>query len=123
MRPKAKHLQAVTVNNNTWEHVVDYNGTTPPPERAAGDGVFRQQENQLVIFGGSDLAAQKLSDIWVFDFDTSEWTEITPSAGTIKGRFGHTTVYSSSLDSMFVFGGWTVDNLPSNELYRFDFGR
>jgi len=75
-------------------------------------------ENEFYIHGGSDCMHKFLDDLWKFDFDSFEWTQIeTDPLKRPKPREFHSSiVYENSL---WIFGG--KSNRYENDLFQFDF--
>jgi len=56
----------------------------------------------MIVYGGKDNESNKLADVWSFDMNSAQWTELK-GRDAPKGRSGHTaSLYN---DHMVVFGG------------------
>ena len=76
----------------------------------------------MIIFGGRDEENEKLNDIWSYNFETSQWTQITPAnpSQAPVPRCGHSaTLYNEN--SMLFFGGIYDVTKELNDLQSFNF--
>ena len=74
----------------------------------------------MYVFGG--LGAHRSNDLFQFDFDTWQWTEILPKdeAKLPSKRCKHSAcVYENA---MYIFGGWDSSG-KMNDMYRYIFDR
>jgi hypothetical protein len=57
-------------------------------------------------------------------FGIDRWHWLSHSDGGLTPRAAHTAVYHKETDSLFVFGGYNLNNVLGNlEVYRFDTSR
>jgi len=101
--------------------------TTPAPAaRRLHTAIVRADTADMFIFGGRDTTTA-LSDIWrVYPKNdgTSNWTwtQITPSGNTPGARYSHAAFYDPRARKMFVYGGLTTGDAPSDsEVWAYDF--
>jgi len=93
------------LSNNTWTEVVATGNL--PAVRHTPDAVLDATNNQMLIFSGQGSGLY--NDIWSFDFNTSTWTERSPSinaAGFPQQRYGTITVYDPTVQRLVTFGGF-----------------
>jgi hypothetical protein len=93
----------------TWSSV-PIAGTAPAPIRGEMSGIYADQSDTLLFFGGiscSASACTEYSDTWAIKGLGSQptWTPVTPMAGAPPGRFFHSSVYDVANDRMVIFGG------------------
>ena len=101
---RTNEIAIYDMKQNKWS-VVEQNGhETRPCPRSGHSAVFYQTKRQMYIFGGKDSDSLKLNDLWVFDFQSSTWTQILPTHRKWpEQRSGHSAcIYEHN---MFIFGG------------------
>jgi hypothetical protein len=103
-----------------------------PPARRWPQMVYDTRSDRIVLFGGDTaLSGDPLGDTWVFDANTTTWTEMHPAVSP-PARAEAATWYDPTADAMFVFGGdadrsagpalpWMV--LGGEELWSYDLER
>eukprot|EP00002_Diphylleia_rotans_P022035 TRINITY_DN430_c0_g2_i1.p1 TRINITY_DN430_c0_g2~~TRINITY_DN430_c0_g2_i1.p1 ORF type:complete len:4080 (+),score=854.57 TRINITY_DN430_c0_g2_i1:199-12438(+) len=87
--------------NSTWI-VPEVKGTLPPPRARHTATMFK---HKLYVFGGYAQNTSPYDDLWVFDFDTSEWTKPNCTGNPPAPRFGHSAVLIGH--QLFIIGGIT----------------
>lgn len=98
---------ATTYWGDTWQR----SGTTWSQKSgqapsARDNHVMAGDDNSgvVILCGGKDAAANRLSDTWAWDNTT--WHVLIPQgSGTFSNREGHAMVYDSGRDRMVLFGG------------------
>ncbi len=83
---------------------------TPPSVRYGASLVYDSTSNELILFGGGTSSTSVNNDLWILSHangsgGTPVWTPVTPSGGPPMARAGHTATYSSSANSMTIYGG------------------
>jgi hypothetical protein len=58
----------------------------PPDNRQQNCLAYDQVQNLLVSFGGMNENIEFFDDIWVFNFTSSQWREITSTSSVIPGE-------------------------------------
>lgn len=123
--------------NKIWEYrtrekyyveIVPHVNSTLPKPRAYACGIYDGVTNRLVIFGGTDQPSNlddysplnNFRDMWVFDFDTLFWTEVTPIGAYVGDR---SSAGCPAKDGyMYLYGGFSFDFysylLQPNDIYR-----
>ena len=76
----------------------------------AGDG------RAAILFGGRN-GATVFGDLWTYDLDADEWTELTPGPGPVP-RFGHEAAWVDGV-GLVVFAGQAGPNF-FNDLWAYD---
>lgn len=85
-----------------WEKV---STNSPPPARRHATAIFDPVANRMIVFGGA-TASGNVNDVWSFAVGSSQWTNITPSAGAAPPpRLGHTAIYDQQSRRMIIWSG------------------
>ena len=93
------------LNNNTWSEII-VEGEIPSI-RHTPDAVFDEMNNQMLVFSGQGNGL--FNDVWSFNFNTQEWTELAPNGnvgGAPQQRYGTATVYDPIGFRLVTFGGF-----------------
>jgi hypothetical protein len=64
-------------------------------------------ENVVILFGGFDGDGMLTDDVWEFDCDTREWTELFPTIKPLE-RYGLVMVYDESINQIVMTAGNTA---------------
>ncbi|MDH3539458.1 MAG: kelch repeat-containing protein, partial [Acidimicrobiia bacterium] len=76
-----------------------------PPPRRFPLMVYDAQSDRIILYGGdTGQSGEPYADTWVFDANTSTWTEMRPSTSP-PARVGAAVWYDPTADAMFLFGG------------------
>jgi len=120
---------AYDVSTGLWSTIVSA-GTSFPIERARSRGVWDAKRRRFILFGGRYRAGGSgsytfLNDLWAFDPETREWTELSAqdAPGAPSGRMNFTMDADPERDRILVHGGGTTDFsafTPNNETWAFD---
>jgi hypothetical protein len=117
-RRRQQDLFKFHIPSSTWS-AVEAQGT-PPPRRSGGQGAVCR--SKLFIFGGYDgRHGNYFNDLFVFDFDSKQWTTL-PEQGTVpEPRTDHIMVLHDSAegDSLYIMGGYD-GRVRYNNIYRYD---
>jgi len=102
-------------DQNTWEEVMAQDPSLKPCKRHNHSCVVGT--DALYVFGGQTVSNAYLGDLWRFDLQTLQWTELTPS----HPRHSHAACKHGK--SMVIFGGRTglEPAVYSNEVLTYDF--
>ena len=73
----------------------------------------------MYVFGGRDNVQEQLNDLWVFNLESLQWTEIRPRSELPLGRIGHSCDIIGQY--MIIFGGFYRIANELNDLHVFDF--
>ena len=92
-----------------------------PKVRASHSNVIH--DNKLYVFGGQDDDNNKLGDLWTFDLNSKQWSEIGDDVGGFKpiARSGHTAVVWGQ--KMYIFGGILELTKELNDMVVYDFAQ
>lgn len=82
----------------------------PPTARRNHTAVYDSTLNRMIVFGGNNLSAGNLNDVWVLNHangtgGTPTWCQLSPGGTPPAARTGHTAVYDPVSNSMVVFAG------------------
>jgi len=107
---------AYDFNTDTWEFL----DTTPFPEaRRAASMVYNNATDRMILFGGADEEQNVLGDTWLFDYNSNNWTQQSPTNHP-SARVRHRMIYDSESDVVLSFFGtwptWTSQSLIQNDL-------
>lgn len=72
-------------------------------------------KNNFIVLGGEDSSNSYLSDIYILNADTLQWSELRTTGQKLIPRAGHTTVALGKY--LFVFGGFTDDRKLFDDLH------
>jgi hypothetical protein len=117
-----------TIFNDVWvlSHANGLSGTpawtqlsptgTLPAKRTEHTAIFDTTEDEMLVFGGDDVAGTEFNDVWALSHPngvgTAEWTLLTPEGGPPEARLLHSAVYDAInlIGRMTVFGGTDGSN-------------
>ncbi len=107
------------IRKNTFE---DVTSGTEPPLRWGSRMVYDDESRRAILFGGTDgYTYTTLNDTWEFDFETKEWTQMTPSVKPPPHHFA-AMAYHPLADRVVLFGGFDneTDTLL-NDTWTYDY--
>jgi N-acetylneuraminic acid mutarotase len=123
---KGTYLNSVymyDVNKNDWskfpndkQNNSDEKNILSPIGRVAHSSVIWNEF--LFVYGGQNLEADFLSDMWKFNLVDKTWQNVIIQGEIPKGRSGHISMGYG--DDIFIFGGKIGNIREINELWRFD---
>eukprot|EP01062_Namystynia_karyoxenos_P019353 TRINITY_DN17269_c0_g1_i1.p1 TRINITY_DN17269_c0_g1~~TRINITY_DN17269_c0_g1_i1.p1 ORF type:complete len:504 (+),score=107.23 TRINITY_DN17269_c0_g1_i1:95-1606(+) len=116
------------LDTRQWHQVPRRPGSPWPRSRTGHSVAVRHSHNALYLFGGmtrddTNGAADWLNDLWVFNFATGLWEELTPRGLNCEHPAGRYSQISwTTDDSLLVFGGDTHDCQEYfDDLWQFSF--
>ncbi|CAG9320893.1 unnamed protein product [Blepharisma stoltei] len=93
---------------------------SPPKARKYSSATYDSHGNRMIIFAGSSDQREYYNDIWSFNFDTLEWSELNPSTPTSPSpRVSPAIFYDENENRIIVFGGKTYLGIAS-EIWSFN---
>eukprot|EP00347_Sterkiella_histriomuscorum_P009077 403342606 len=112
------------IEESTWNNLEfsneDLNLNHPKPRSSHAVALDSDFKDRFYMFGGTgiNLGQSNFSDLWVFDFRSQKFREISQSKiNKPHGMYGHTLNYYKN--SLYLFGG-TNGFEYYNDLLRFD---
>ena len=125
-------------SGETWiyslehENWVRITSSEAPSPRGRHDMVFDSRQKRVLLFGGRyralDAAGQApyelFNDLWAFDVNEDQWTELQTSGEKPSPRTNSAMVYDEVTNQILVFGGSTSTSglafRPQNDTYLLD---
>lgn len=74
-------------------------------------------EKTVYIHNGHDNDNEKISDMWKFDLETNQWTQIEQKGDVPQGRNGHSLQVHNGF--LIMFGGILEITKESEDIYIF----
>ena len=92
--------------SNTWQQMSP-GGTVPDPSLALPGLAYSTAEQKIYLFGGqSENSSAYNNDLYVYDYATNTWSEISPAGGVKPpGRTSHAFAYDSTNNVFLLYGG------------------
>ncbi|XP_042899680.1 multiple epidermal growth factor-like domains protein 8 [Parasteatoda tepidariorum] len=90
----------------------------------AGSTLTPVTDNRLVLFGGFSPSHGFFERVIEFDTENRQWLVINSTGAKPIGLYGHSSVYHSDTESIYIFGGISYDLehvAPCNYLYAFHY--
>ncbi len=95
---------------------------TLPPAVMRAAMAYDNESDRLVLYGG-EYESMLSNQTWSYDFNSNQWTSITPAVSPPPLSY-HQLVYDSESDLVVLFGGITVnsemDSVWNNETWTYD---
>ncbi|XP_066249619.1 multiple epidermal growth factor-like domains protein 8 isoform X2 [Euwallacea similis] len=82
------------------------------------------REEFFILIGGDSPYYGFLNTVWEYTIESNTWRPVSTKGKGPPGVFGHTTVFHSQTNSLYVFGGYVYDkqvSVMSNSLYRLEY--
>jgi N-acetylneuraminic acid mutarotase len=91
------------------------------PSTRIGHGmVYNSISGKILLFGGMETSDYtRLNDMWEFDPDTKEWTELFPVI-TPTARSDHAMYFDSDYNIIVLFGGYLSNDQISSETWIYN---
>jgi len=112
--------------DETWEF--DYSvpiwtnleSINTPPWRTSHSMIYDTKRHKVLLFGGNDFN-QVFNDLWEFDYQQNEWTNLFPS-NSPEARQMHGMAYIPEHDVFILFGGRRLNGGAAfNDLWMYDY--
>jgi len=105
------------LDSDTWQwERKDASPDQPAPSPRDRSSIISLDDHRLLIYGGADASNKKLDDVWIYDLNTSSWSEVVISSGS-KPRARCSSMLFSLGNRVLVFGGDIINVGPSNDLW------
>lgn len=95
-----------SIDNGTWTQPA-VSSPTPPGRRYAYSGLVRVSGQSLLVITHG-FGEVEYSDVWTFNLDTQEWTELQLEGGPGARYGGHFGSAFGATDAVWVGGGFTA---------------
>ncbi|XP_012063821.1 PREDICTED: multiple epidermal growth factor-like domains protein 8 [Atta cephalotes] len=115
-----------SLQNQRWSQIVQDELKKEPLPLAGHTLTLRRdgESESLILIGGFSPKYGYLDVIWEFNLETETWDTVNTVGNGPVGVYGHSTVYHSKSDSLYVFGGYTYAinrTFISNRLYALNY--
>ena len=82
---------------------------------------FDEVRRQIVLYAGSGMSGTpgstgRLGDVW--EWDGSEWSDVSTAFGAPAQRYNHAAAYSPERAAVTLFGGQTVNSPRTDEAWE-----
>ncbi|KAG7669580.1 hypothetical protein Ndes2526B_g05921 [Nannochloris sp. 'desiccata'] len=105
------------LDTDTWQwERKDASPDHPAPNPRDRSSIVPLDDHRLLIYGGADASNRRLDDVWIYDLNTSSWSEVGISSGSKPRPRCSSTLFSLG-NRVLVFGGDIVTVGPSNDLW------
>jgi len=122
---------ATTYLNDTWAYDFETNNWTDmtpvvsPPVRYFDAMAYDSGSDRVILFGGYGGNSAfigfpvPLNDTWAYDFETNNWTDMTPVVSP-PVRYAHAMAYDSRSDHVIMSGGASYGGSFNNDTWAYD---
>ncbi len=101
------------VDNGTWEKEIPLNATKPRARKGHSAVIWN---GKMVVYGGETSGAL-LNDLWIYDFTTKAWTQITVG-GTTPPVANHSAVVEDN--KLIIAGGLNLNGGSRDSMNEID---
>lgn len=101
---------------NTWSEIETVN---MPPLRFNSMVTYIPSRHQMFLFGGFANTG-RMDDTWVYDFESSTWTELHPRDSP-SPRSDSSIAYDPENDVIVLFSGYRQDEVKTRETWVYSF--
>jgi hypothetical protein len=130
-------LDSGQVTNELWafdfvelQWTMIHQGAVLPSPRAGATLKYYEEENSLVLFGGTDNVGSSYNDLWLFSLTSNSWTLLSSSSPP-PSRWGHLSFlidqslfitlgesndYGNIWEWSFVNNSWSVTVIQPNQV-------
>ena len=111
-----KYLWEYEYDSNAWRVIPT---TLSPCPRFNHGMVYDPINQQIILFGGVEIQNyNRLSDTWVFNFTTNQWSELnTSNSPPVRSDMSY--YYDEVLEALIIFGGYTQNDQLLNDTWCF----
>ncbi|MBI2448145.1 hypothetical protein HYV44_01095, partial [Candidatus Microgenomates bacterium] len=114
-------LWEFNITTSTWTQLSPTGG--PPATRYYQSAVWDTANSKILVFGGCDsvVAMTCYNTVWAYNPVANTWAEYSaPTGGPPTARNGHSAVWNTGNNLMYVFGGSADGTSYRNDLWTFD---
>ncbi|MBY9001229.1 MAG: hypothetical protein KGD64_09965 [Candidatus Heimdallarchaeota archaeon] len=102
----------------TWTTI---SSSASPSNRIGHKMVYNSNSGKIILFGGMETADYtRLNDMWIFNPEASEWSELTPSQSP-SARSDYGMYFDPIFNVIVLFGGYLSNDLHSSETWVYNF--
>src|SRR5467141_3442675 len=96
-------VSGAALAESSWTNLSPQSSPSP---RAGHAMAYDSRSDRIIMFGGtaSNPAFTDVNEIWSFDFNTNQWTNLNPQTSP-SPRDGLAMAYDSKADRVIMFGG------------------
>jgi N-acetylneuraminic acid mutarotase len=110
---------AFDYNTNTWEDLTTLE--MKGHGRVLSAVAYDEESDRIIMFGGTDEhyypeAGPGPGETWSYDYNTNNWTEMTPS-NSPPARAEHSMCYDSINDRIIMYGGFDLLKYENNQTF------
>lgn len=105
----------ITIQLKQWAQLSP--SGSPPTARRGHSSVWDEQNNRMLVFGGSIAGGIFKNDLW--SYNGTAWTQLSPAGDSPVARVYHTAVWDKVNNRMLVFGGFDGGGYR-NDLWEFN---
>jgi hypothetical protein len=109
-------LWSYEYENNTWSILDSYNAPDPRFNHMLA---YLPSRHQLFLFGGWS-EEDRIADTWIFDFESSSWTELHPRTHP-SPRSDSSIAYDPQNDVIVLFSGYLLNDTHSQDTWIYSF--
>lgn len=95
-----------------------------PPTVSGHTLTYHKSQESLILIGGVSPKGGFLNLVWEYKLDKEQWQPLNTKGVGPAGIYGHTTIYHSQSNNLFVFGGIVFEkeqSIFSNNLYMLNY--
>ncbi len=108
------------ISSETWEYdpavgnwaLVSVVGPSPRRYHAM---TYDESIQRVVLFGGEDDGDTPRNDVWVFEGESANWVEASPSGDVPDGRSEHGFTFDPSIGKSVLYGGLNIGGQPLSD--------
>ena len=102
---------------NTWSEIVP---TNKPSARAGHAMVYDSFNQKTILFGGWAGNVGLTNDTWIYDSQTTQWTEVFPNTAP-ESRQSYATYYDPITQKVILFGGYKEPAPHYNDTWEYNY--
>lgn len=103
--------------SNLWTEI---NPTVKPSARSGHSMVYDSTNHKIILFGGWADNAGLMSDTWIFDSQTNQWTEVFP-VNNPSNRQSCSMYYDPNAQRVILFGGYREVGGHLDDMWEYNY--
>lgn len=105
-----------------WQRLEDASPDHPVPAARDRSAMLCIDENDILIYGGSDIDNKRYADAWMFSLKDSHWKEVQQlGSSRPKPRANAVCIWCSESSKGFLFGGDSGHGRVIHDLWMFEY--